>query len=657
MAMGWREPILRHFTSEIAAVAPLTVVLDPDRLLAEQRLLSELERQGFILIPFDDPVVGRFALESRCRAAWDAGEVTAPVIVTLATGDEATVPYDLLLSARRAGRVLRFSLPDLFPRLAPRVVAQLDRSDFDAVHSALADDPPSDLGETQTKDYLLRHVFGFAPEVIHRPGDLLPLLLRKHYRGNPLPETLDARLVELLAPAVAQENWPLATLIRDRDAYNEFVRQRFEAFSPRRQGTGQPVAGFAEPGTAGGSEDAALAALFEELFVAGFIAPDGAAAGRWPWSGLGLGERFQQLGAALKSAIPEHDADHLTWRAFALRWAEWLRLRWTLPEETVAQATEVEALHDEVETAFAEWLTGRYGALANLPPWPRPVMVHHIAHRIAHGWNPAIERDRRVALVVLDGLSLSQWTLIRPSLGGGRRVVEDTVFAWVPTLTAVSRQAIFAGAAPFTFAASLNTTDREGRHWARFWEDRGVAAKAVTLLVQRQGEPDATLIERVASTVGDGGNRVLGVVVSTVDVMIHGTPTGSAGLHDQVRHWANSGHFPTLVDYLLDGGYEVHITSDHGNVEATGIGKPATGALAEQRGERVQVFTDAGTRSGVQRQFPSAIAWPLIGLPDRCQALLAPGRSAFASQGARTIAHGGVSVEEVLVPYITITSV
>jgi hypothetical protein len=78
----------------------------------------------------------------------------------------------------------------------------------------------------------------------------------------------------------------------------------------------------------------------------------------------------------------------------------------------------------------------------------------------------------RVALVVVDGLALDQWVVLRDSLGG-LRCEEGATFAWVPTLTTVSRQAIFSGEVPFHFADHLHTTSREAAHWARFWDDHG----------------------------------------------------------------------------------------------------------------------------------------------------------------------------------------
>jgi hypothetical protein len=105
---------------------------------------------------------------------------------------------------------------------------------------------------------------------------------------------------------------------------------------------------------------------------------------------------------------------------------------------------------------------------------------------------------------------------------------------------------------------------------------------------------------------------------------------------------------------LLDRGFEVILTADHGNVEGIGIGKPNVGVIADERGQRAHVFSDALMRSNVAEKYPGSLEWPNIGLPDDYLALIAPPLRAFIGEGKRTVAHGGCCIEEVIVPFVTI---
>ena len=85
-------------------------------------------------------------------------------------------------------------------------------------------------------------------------------------------------------------------------------------------------------------------------------------------------------------------------------------------------------------------------------------------------------REHKAALVLIDGLALHQWIVIRQELvkqRPGVRFRENAVFAWIPTITSVSRQAAFAGKPPIYFPNSIHTTDKEPALWTQFWRTKG----------------------------------------------------------------------------------------------------------------------------------------------------------------------------------------
>ena len=179
---SWRDQILREFTPR---VAKLTLVADPDGLLLEEGVLAGIREKGFELIPFEDRVAFRYVYESRFRSRWDRKEETELVVVLHSfERDLLSLPYDFL----QAGRRLSFSLGDIFPTLSYPVVDTLDRGDLDALFEAAGRHAPGNLGDNATKEFVLRHVFEIAPELIKQPSDLLRVLLRRHYLKTTGPE-------------------------------------------------------------------------------------------------------------------------------------------------------------------------------------------------------------------------------------------------------------------------------------------------------------------------------------------------------------------------------------------------------------------------------------------------------------------------------------
>ena len=67
------------------------------------------------------------------------------------------------------------------------------------------------------------------------------------------------------------------------------------------------------------------------------------------------------------------------------------------------------------------------------------------------------------------------------------------------------------------------------------------------------------------------------------------------------------------------------------------------------------MFPNALLRANVATNYPGSILWPSIGLPDDYLALIAPPLRAFIGEGKWTVAHGGICIEEAIVPFVTIT--
>ena len=88
---------------------------------------------------------------------------------------------------------------------------------------------------------------------------------------------------------------------------------------------------------------------------------------------------------------------------------------------------------------------------------------------------------------------------------------------------------------------------------------------------------------------------------------------------------------------------------------ANAVDKTRRLAFADEKGERAYIFNDVGIRATVAKDFPGTIIWPQIGLPENWRVLLAPKRAAFISEGKQTVGHGGISMEEVIVPWVKVT--
>jgi hypothetical protein len=666
MKPSWRDRILDAFVPE---VSKLTLVADPDSLLTEERLALALRERGFELIEFDDPVAFRYAYESGYRARWDQGlQTDLVVILRLQDAELERLPYDLL----QAGRTLSFNLGELFPRLSYPVIETLDRSLLDALYAAQSSANPDDrLGDNATKDFTLRHLFGVAAELICNEVDLLRALLRLHYGQRVLPVTLAQRLIQLLEMRTDFESWPLAAIVPDAEGFFAFLQERWPVFLQEHAAADciqdrQPEATrqrFRYPGPARLPFDHHdIRVYVDDLFLEGRLMPvavdsvdasGGSLAGSWMRSGIIRPEaddeavRITRLFERLEQSTPADDWRHSDWTGFALKWAE-LAAKVHVRSDRADHAR-LRLLGEALNSCFADWLTEHYASLINLPP-TQPAMLHHVARHLARRLEGA--GAHRLALIVVDGLALDQWVSIRHRLQAQDAELllrESAVFAWIPTLTSVSRQALFAGKPPLYFPGSIQSTHREELLWKQFWEGHGLSRLDVGY---QRGLGDGDARQVLDALIHPGKTHVLGLVVDKVDKIMHGMQLGAAGMHNQILQWCQGGFLAALVGRLLDQGYEVWLTADHGNIECTGQGRPKEGVIAETRGERARVYPTPELRDQVAGAFDFGRAWSPIGLPPGYFPLLASGQDAFVSADERIVAHGGLSIEEVLVPLV-----
>ena len=653
---SWRDSILNNF---VPNVSKLTLVADPDCLLTEEKMALELRGRGFDLIEFSDPIEFRYAYESKYRSIWDRDEHTDLVVVLrLQDAKMESLPYDLL----QAGRKLSFNLGDIFPNLSYPVIEQIDRSLLDALFEARCKSSPDRMGDNATKDFILRHVFGIAAELIASEVELLRALLRLHYGKLQIPLMLAERLIQVLKTHDVFNAWPLSEIVPDDEAFFAFLQERWPFFLSRLGSVNQLQEDSSEYGLKYPGPDCLpfdhpdIKVYIDNLFLEGKLTPVEATdievdAGSWIRNGITTSGtdnealRISRMFDIIEKNLPTAEARYSDWVAFALKWAELSSLVYC--GNSTEYQVRLRKIGDALNSTFAGWLTDHYSSLINLPP-TNPAMLHHVPRCLARG----IEDSgcSRAALIVVDGLALDQWVTIRQLLqkqDADLVMRESATFAWIPTLTSVSRQSIFSGKPPLYFPSSINSTNSEEKLWRQFWDDHGLSRLDVAY---QRGLGDGDARGVLNSVIHLGKTKVVGLVVDKIDKIMHGMQLGSAGMHNQIKQWCHAGFLSAMVGQLLDYGYEIWLTADHGNIQCEGKGRPSEGVIAETRGERVRVYPTPELRDQVAEYFPFAYNWQPVGLPANYFPLVASGRDAFVNPGEVIVGHGGVAIEEVIVP-------
>ena len=529
------------------------------------------------------------------------------------------------------------------------------------------------MGDNATKDFILRHVFGIAAELIKGEVELLRALLRLHYGRLQLPQMLAERLVQVLNDHDGFKAWPLSEIVPDDEAFFAFLQERWPAFLSAKCGMRSGELQAREPQTHAAFHTSQvrypgpdhlpfdhqdIKVYIDNLFLEGKLTPVEARgikvdAGSWIRSGIAKSDvdddelRISRLFGLVEKELPTAEARYSDWTAFALKWAELSAL--VHCGNSTEQQTRLREIGDALNTTFAGWLADHYASLINLPP-TNPAMLHHVPRRLARDIEDT--GSSRAALIVVDGLALDQWVTIRQLLqeqDTNLVMRESATFAWIPTLTSVSRQSIFSGKPPLYFPSSINSTNSEEKLWKQFWEGHGLSRLDVAY---QRGLGDGDAAGVLDAAIHPGKTKVVGLVVDKVDKIMHGMQLGAAGMHNQIRQWCQGGFLAALVGNLLDYGFEVWLTADHGNMQCEGRGCPSEGVIAETRGQRARVYPTPELRAQVAASFAFAREWQPVGLPPGYFPLVAGGRDAFVNPGASIVGHGGIAIEEVIVPLV-----
>ena len=149
--------------------------------------------------------------------------------------------------------------------------------------------------------------------------------------------------------------------------------------------------------------------------------------------------------------------------------------------------------------------------------------------------------------------------------------------------------------------------------------------------------------------------RFAAIIINDIDDMVHGQMQGRQGMFNDVTLLAKTGKLQSLICSLLESGFSVYLTADHGNTHCVGGGSiKRTGVETETKSKRMIVLKDFAEVSDDLRD--RTIVYPGYYMDKSYQYMICKGDTSFDNKGEDVMTHGGISIEEVIVPFIKIRS-
>lgn len=632
MKLNWSEKITSYF----AGNGLLFVVSDEHNLLSQKAIQDILSQQNCVLHFYEDPIVFREYYEFNFRHVNRAER--SSLLLVIPDSQFTQVPYDVYAQAV----CITLSLNKLFPNLEHSIVRQCPTWMYEYIYIAQHSNGQR-LNSRETTDFLLKDVCDIHASRIYNLTDLVKAgLLYYDKFDEDLPIFLSERLKNLLTMPSKQFSADSVMLFQSKEKFIHFFNEKW----------GQYIRHFVEPAKkqVAESHESYAHNLFQDSLLQQYIetyitpieVPSDIQFQQWMLPGLLIQEEKPSI---------EHSPFKETYTSFERN--DWLRFAnelGKLQQQRITKGKYYGSFQTDVanaNTAFKKWMLENFQQLRSLPVVPKPKMVHQIPHYLARHSN------EKVALIVLDGMSFTQWHMIKSHLHANAwKFEEDAVFACVPSVTSVSRQALFSGKEPRFFADTITSTYKEKSLWTAFWEEQGFSKqniafeKSLGLALYNQ----KSLAYQLSPAI-----RIYGAVIDVVDQFMHGAAQGLQSVQSELNTWLLSNYLTSFIEDLINSDFEVYITSDHGNVECMGRGRISQGVTVESKGERARIYSSLNIRNHTAKEQQDTIIWDDTSLPSDYHVLIADEKGAFVPKYQKIVTHGGIHIEEMIVPFIKVS--
>ncbi len=284
-----------------------------------------------------------------------------------------------------------------------------------------------------------------------------------------------------------------------------------------------------------------------------------------------------------------------------------------------------------VDDAFALFALGDYSKLSGQTSSTAPTILSKVFDYMA--------KDK-AALIIMDGMSLFDFYILARHFDG-IEYEQQCSYALIPSTTSISRQCLLTGKYPIQLEDPFTLSK----------EEKGFYESAVEHGYSKQ----QALYARGYDFQLSPFTKLLAVIINDIDDIVHGQQQGREGMYNDMTLLAKSGRLQALIRSLYNSGFIVYLTADHGNTSCRGIGAIRTGVEVESKAKRMLILKDFADISS--EVTANTVEYPKYYLDKNYKYLICNTGVSFDSKNSDVMTHGGITIDEVIVPFIKIKAV
>ena len=322
-----------------------------------------------------------------------------------------------------------------------------------------------------------------------------------------------------------------------------------------------------------------------------------------------------------------------------------------------------------VEKNYHDWLHDENGPPLSVDVVPKYVLPH-------------VHAGENTVMLIIDALRLDQWFILEPLLRSYFKISRDYYYSILPTATPYARNAIFAGLFPSDIEEKIPEL------WQGNKEEDDVSLNRFELeLLEEQlkrikvelkpGPKYAKILDvqesaDMARRINEYSNAPLSaLVLNFVDILAHSRSSSSvikemipneAAFRSTTRSWFEHSHLYKAMRKLAEKGNTIVLTSDHGSIRGLHgtkvIGDRETStSLRYKYGKNIKVSPKDAMVISNPRDYKlpaRGVNTNYIFAKEDYYFVYPTNYHYFLNYYADSFQHGGISLEEMILPIVTL---